>query len=70
MVEKPDAGDIVDQERVEIAFTDTAHDVFGKVTDAAVTVLARAWPLLQQGTAPRDADGPVRRELLRRPQTG
>ncbi len=53
MVEKPDAGDIVDQERVEIGFTDTAHDVFGKVTDAAVTVLARAWPLLQQGTAPR-----------------
>ncbi len=53
MVEKPDAGDIVDQERVEIGFTDTAHDVFGKVTDAAVTVLARAWRLLQQGTAPR-----------------
>lgn len=53
MVEKPDAGDIVDQERVEIGFTDTAHDVFGKVTDAAVTVLARTWRLLQQGTAPR-----------------
>lgn len=55
MVEKPDAGDIVGQERVAIGFTDTAHDVFGKVTDAAVTVLARAWPLLQQGTAPRVA---------------
>jgi methionyl-tRNA formyltransferase len=53
MVEKPDAGDIVDQERVEIAFTDTAFDVFNKLTDAAVTVIARAWPLLRGGKAPR-----------------
>ena len=53
MVEKPDAGDIVDQERVKIEFTDTAHDVFGKVTDAAVTVIARAWPLLAKGRAGR-----------------
>ncbi|NVN98476.1 MAG: formyltransferase, partial [Geobacteraceae bacterium] len=44
MVEKPDAGDIVDQEKVEITFIDTAHDVFAKVTDAAVTVIKRAWP--------------------------
>ena len=53
MVAKPDAGDIVDQEKVPILFTDTAHDVFAKVTDAAVTVIARAWPLLCAGTAPR-----------------
>jgi methionyl-tRNA formyltransferase len=53
MVKEPDAGDIVDQERVDIAFTDTAHDVFGKVTDAAVRVIARAWPLLRDGTAVR-----------------
>ena len=53
MVEKPDAGDIVDQEKIEIAFTDTAFDVFGKVTDAAVTVIRRAWPLLQEGNAAR-----------------
>jgi len=53
MVEKPDAGDIVDQEKVAIAFNDTALDVFHKVTDAAVTVLRRAWPLLAAGTAPR-----------------
>jgi methionyl-tRNA formyltransferase len=51
MVEKPDAGAIVDQERVEIAFTDTALDVFNKVTDAAVTVIARTWPLLREGKA-------------------
>jgi methionyl-tRNA formyltransferase len=50
MVEKPDAGDIVDQEKVEIGFSDSAHDVFIKVTDAAVSVLARAWPRLREGT--------------------
>jgi methionyl-tRNA formyltransferase len=53
MVEKPDAGDIVDREKVEIAFTDTAHDVFGKVTDAAEAVIARAWPLLRDGKSSR-----------------
>jgi methionyl-tRNA formyltransferase len=53
MVEKPDAGDIVDQERVVIAFSDTARDVFGKVSDAAATVIARAWPLLRDGQAAR-----------------
>ncbi len=53
MVAKPDAGDIVDQEKVAIEFTDTAHDVFGKVTDVAVTVLGRAWPKLMDGSAAR-----------------
>jgi methionyl-tRNA formyltransferase len=53
MVEKPDAGDIVDRVRVEITFTDTAFDVFTKVTDAAVTVISRSWPRLKAGTAPR-----------------
>lgn len=53
MVEKPDAGDIVDQEKVPILFEDTAHDVFSKVTEAAVTVLARSWPRLRERTAAR-----------------
>ncbi len=53
MVEKPDAGDIVDQEKVAISFTDTSFDVFNKVTEAAVTVIRRAWPLLVTGAAPR-----------------
>ncbi len=53
MVEKPDAGDIVDQEKVTILFTDTAFDVFTKVTDAAVQVIARAWPRLLADTAAR-----------------
>ncbi|HXC92626.1 MAG TPA: formyltransferase [Geobacteraceae bacterium] len=53
MVAKPDAGDIVDQELVEITFTDTALDVFNKVTDAAVRVIRRTWPQLVAGTAQR-----------------
>jgi methionyl-tRNA formyltransferase len=53
MVEKPDAGDIVDQERVSIEFADTAYDVFHKVTEAAVRIIRRVWPQLLAGTAPR-----------------
>ena len=53
MVEKPDAGEIVDQEKVPILFTDTALNLFNKVTDAAVLVIGRSWPLLVSGTAPR-----------------
>jgi methionyl-tRNA formyltransferase len=53
MVQKPDAGDIVDQEKVAIDFTDTAFDVFNKVTEAAVKVITRAFPLLISGKAPR-----------------
>jgi methionyl-tRNA formyltransferase len=53
MVTKPDAGDIVDQEKVLIEFTDTAHEVFAKVNQAAVDVIGRAWPKLVAGTADR-----------------
>jgi methionyl-tRNA formyltransferase len=53
MVAKPDAGDLVDQQKVSIDFTDTAVDLFNKVTDAAVTVLQRSWPRLVDGSAAR-----------------
>lgn len=53
MVDKPDAGDIVDQEKVSIEFTDTAYDVFNKVTEAAVRVLARSFEPLIEGRARR-----------------
>ncbi|GFO58228.1 formyltransferase [Geomonas silvestris] len=53
MVAKPDAGDIVDQEKVAIDFTDTAFDVFNKVTEAAVKVLARSYQPLIEGRARR-----------------
>ncbi len=53
MVEKPDAGDIVDQQAVPILPDDTAVEVFRKVTVAAEMVLHRSLPLLVAGHAPR-----------------
>jgi methionyl-tRNA formyltransferase len=53
MVEKPDAGDIVDRQAVPILPDDTAPEVFRKVTLAAEIVLHRSLPLLIAGTAPR-----------------
>ena len=50
MVAKPDAGGIVDQQAVSIGPDDTAAEVFGKVTEAAERVLARALPQLIAGT--------------------
>jgi methionyl-tRNA formyltransferase len=52
MVEKPDAGRIVDQQAVTIGPDETAVDVFNKVTRAAATVLDRALPGLIDGSAP------------------
>ncbi|MBS0580436.1 MAG: formyltransferase [Proteobacteria bacterium] len=53
MVERADAGDIVDQLAVPILEDDDAREVFAKVTVAAETVLARSLPGLIAGTAPR-----------------
>lgn len=50
MVEKPDAGRIVGQERVPILPDDTAHEVFNKVTVAAEICLDRVLPALLAGT--------------------
>jgi methionyl-tRNA formyltransferase len=52
MVEKPDAGALVDQEAVPILENDTALDVSIKVAEAAQTVLRRSLPRLIAGTAP------------------
>ncbi len=51
MVEKPDAGALVDQQPVAIGENDTALDVSIKVAEAAECVLARALPKLIAGTA-------------------
>jgi methionyl-tRNA formyltransferase len=51
MVEKPDAGRIVDQMAVPILPNDLAADVFRKVTVAAETVLDRSLQPLLDGTA-------------------
>lgn len=53
MGDKPDNGDIVDQQSVPILPNDTAHEVFDKITVAAEIVLDRALPGLLNGTAPR-----------------
>jgi methionyl-tRNA formyltransferase len=51
MVAKPDAGRIVDQERVPIGPDDLAVEVFHKVTDAAEVVLKRSLKGILSGTA-------------------
>jgi methionyl-tRNA formyltransferase len=53
MVERADAGDIVDQLAVPILQNDDARAVFTKVTVAAEIILARSLPGLITGTAPR-----------------
>lgn len=55
MVERADAGDIVDQLAVPILEDDDAREVFGKVTAAAEIVLVRSLPGLIAGTAPHRA---------------
>lgn len=52
MVEKPDAGNLVDQAAVPIGPDDTAVEVAARVADAAVMVLRRSLPGLIAGTAP------------------
>ncbi len=51
MVEKPDAGGIVDQLAIPIGPDETALEVFRKLTDAAVAVLRRSLPGLVSGKA-------------------
>ena len=51
MVEKPDAGRIVDQEAIAILPDDNAQQVFRNVTDAAVVALDRSLPALIAGNA-------------------
>lgn len=53
MVEKPDAGAIIDQMAVPILPNDTAQEVFIKVLTAAEIVLHRILPSLLAGTAKR-----------------
>ena len=53
MVEKPDAGDIVAQRRVPIAFEDTALTLYEKMTAAAAGLFAEVLPELAAGRAPR-----------------
>jgi len=49
MVEKPDAGRIVDQQAVPIGPDDTALEVFRRMTDAVEAVLKRSLPAMVKG---------------------
>ena len=53
MTAKPDAGDIIDQEKVAITEDDTAKTLFLKAVAAAKVMLKRTLPLLAAGKAPR-----------------
>ena len=72
MVERADAGDIVDSQAVPILIDDDAREVFAKVTVAAETVLARSLPGLIAGTAPRRPQPIVAGQYFgrRRPEDG
>ncbi|OYV99544.1 MAG: hypothetical protein B7X11_05340, partial [Acidobacteria bacterium 37-65-4] len=49
MVAKPDAGELVDQERVAIVFEETPLSLYAKLEQAAVKILDRTLPLLKAG---------------------
>lgn len=53
MVEKPDAGDIVGQERVPIDFEDTALSLYAKMEKAAARLLDALLPGIARGEIPR-----------------
>lgn len=59
MTGNADAGDIVDAEAVPIGPDETAIEVQKKVVAAAVKVLARQFPALKAGTAPRRPQDPT-----------
>ncbi len=50
MVEKPDAGDIVIQREVDIAFDDTAYTLFMKMVDASRLLMREVLPRFRDGT--------------------
>ncbi|MBS0377311.1 MAG: formyltransferase [Proteobacteria bacterium] len=72
MVDRADAGDIVDQLAVPILEDDDAREVFAKVTVAAETILARSLPGLVSGAAPRRPQPVVPGQYFgrRRPEDG
>lgn len=58
MVEKPDAGDIIAQKEVDIAFEDTAKTLFLKMADASRQLIRDILPHIEK------------RDFIRIPQTG
>jgi methionyl-tRNA formyltransferase len=60
MIEQADAGDIVAQRVVPIAFEDTALTLFEKVAQAALELFRETFPLIKVGHAPRTPQDPAR----------
>jgi len=58
MVEKPDAGDIIAQKKIEIAFEDDVYTLYMKMTGAARQLIKETLPKLADGS------------FIRTPQTG
>jgi len=59
MTSQVDAGDIIAQRVVPIAFEDTALTLFEKVAQAAVELLRDTFPLIKAGRAPRLPQDPA-----------
>ncbi|GAB4235622.1 MAG: hypothetical protein OHK0028_12320 [Deltaproteobacteria bacterium] len=72
MTEKPDAGDIVGQAAVPIAFDDTALTLFGKMERAASLLLDDLLPRISKGEIPRRPNEIERGSYFggRRPEDG
>ena len=72
MEAKPDAGDIVGQSAVAIGADETATDVFGKVSKAAVEVIQQALPELIQGRVPKKPNELIKGSYFggRKPEDG
>jgi methionyl-tRNA formyltransferase len=58
MLEKPDAGDIIAQKKIEIAFEDDVYTLYMKMTGAARQLMKETLPMLADGS------------FFRTPQTG
>ena len=58
MVEKPDAGDIIAQKKIEIAFEDDVYTLYMKMIGAARQLIKETLPMLAEGN------------FIRTPQTG
>ncbi|HYE86609.1 MAG TPA: methionyl-tRNA formyltransferase [Vicinamibacterales bacterium] len=72
LVDRVDAGDIVDQRRIAIGADETIADVVPRSTDAAVSLIVEHAPALLDGTAPRRAQAEFDATVMpqRRPEDG
>lgn len=72
MVARADAGDIVGQRRVDIAYSDTAKTLFGKMIQAAAALLDDVLPLIRERRTPRTPQDLSRGSYFgrRRPEDG